>query len=220
MFVAPDGDCKYAFRMLLLSLLVAATEFDNFHFLGFTPDNARAAYATLQEKESGEVFSTCSLFEVKSGKELSALSAPNADDCATQLLRTARVKVFEAGEEKALKPSQKNADVAEIEGRNRETLGNIMLIAHTTNGGCPQPGRGMRALRLQVELALVGDNENFRLAEEKSVPKERPCASSCAIRHVYARDKSTVAMVLCLGNGAGATWTPMSGTTELAIDPK
>src|SRR6266481_2561809 len=55
----------------------------------------------------------------------------------------------------------------------------------------------LRPLLLRLSIFFLDDDKPARLAEDKKLPKDRPCASSCEVAGVFAHGNAALAFIKC-----------------------
>jgi hypothetical protein len=66
------------------------------------------------------------------------------------------------------------------------------------SAACDEP---FQPVLLRLMISLMGDDRTRRLGEDKSVPKDRPCAATCELGGVFAHGKAVLAFSKCAVRG-------------------
>jgi hypothetical protein len=85
-------------------------------------------------------------------------------------------------------------------------------------GKCDEP---FRPLLLKLTVLWLDDDRPAKVAEEKKTPKERPCATECALGDIYAHGKAVLAFAKCTVQGyEGPTtkYTPYTAKLTYGLD--
>ncbi|HTO97417.1 MAG TPA: DUF2259 domain-containing protein [Myxococcales bacterium] len=212
--------------MLLALLCAAAVE-----VVGFSPDGRYAAYVEHDVGEgSGIPWARLRIANVSRGADAMPpveirLDSGKATDTEEEAVRRARAKASEAlGKLSVASWAAPHAIRVEGNGELKERsgapLGTLQITAReaTARNKCDEP---FRPLLLRLLLFLLDDDRPKPFAEEKAVPRERPCASSCELSALFSRGKAALALVKCAVpgfEGPATRTTAYAGPLPFALD--
>ena len=217
---------------MLIALLVAAGSALPIEVVGFSPDDRYVAWiehgvsegsgypwARLHVTEAsgrGEAIPPVKI-TLDSGRdtdteEAAVRKARTAADAARGKLRvkswvTARTIQHEQGE---------------LSDHRGAPIGTVQIEERVASGKgkakCDEP---FRPLLLRLVILFLDDDHPARLAEDKKLPTDRPCASACELAGVFAHGKSALAFTRCGVQGfegPGTKYTAYAGTLPYGLD--
>ena len=200
--------------------------------IGFSPDGRYVAWVEHGVGEgSGYPFATLRIVEVAknapalpptditldSGEDTDteAAATQKARDAATAALTKLHV-------EKWAPPREiKHDERGEMQDHEGAPIGSLSIKsrkAKAKDRACQEP---FRPLLLQATVSFLDDDQPARLAEERKVPKDRPCTTGCALDKIYASGKSALVTVKC-GipgfEGPASRLVAITGTLPYGLD--
>lgn len=82
----------------------------------------------------------------------------------------------------------------EMSDRTGAPIGTVELKQREGKGKCEEP---FRALLLKLTVLWLDDDRPSKIADEKKPPRERPCATGCALGDIYAHGKAALVFAKC-----------------------
>ena len=212
--------------MLLALLLAAAVPIE---VIGFSPDDKFVAFVEHGVAEgSGYPWARMRVLDVKrnadavpsvaftldSGKETDTQAAAVAK--ARGAAETARVKLGIASWAPAR--AIEHDDKGELRDHTGAPIGTLELQRRAAKGSCDEP---YRPVLLRLVIHWLDDDHPARLAEDKKLPRDRPCAGACELAGVFAHGKAALAIARCAVQGfegPGASYSAYAGTLPYGLD--
>jgi len=216
---------------MLIALLVAANALP-IEVVGFSPDDRYVAWiehgvgegsgypwARLRVTEVSRSADAVPPVEVKldSGKETDSeeVAVRKARAAADSALGRLRVSSW-------VPPRVIQQEKGELRDHRGAPIGTLQIEERATRGDpkskCEAP---FRPILLRLDLFFLDDDKPARLAEDKRLPKDRPCASACEVAGVYAHGKAALAFTRCGVQGfegPSAKYTAYAGTLPYGLD--
>jgi predicted secreted protein len=194
---------------MILALLFAAAPVE---VVGFSPDDKYVAWIEHGTAEgSGHPWARLHVTEVARSADaiapvevtLDSGKATDTEEAVVQKARAAadaargklRVASWTAG--RAIEHDAQG----ELSDRDGAPLGTVQIEQRPAKGksaACDEP---FRPVLLRLMISLMGDDRTRRLGEDKSVPKDRPCAATCELDGVFAHGKAVLAFSKCAVRG-------------------
>ncbi|HXL38933.1 MAG TPA: DUF2259 domain-containing protein, partial [Myxococcales bacterium] len=110
----------------------------------------------------------------------------------------------------------------ELSDHRGAPIGTVQIEERVASGKdkskCDEP---FRPLLLRLVVLFLDDDHPARLAEDKKLPTDRPCASTCELAGVFAHGKSALAFTRCGVQGfegPGTKYTAYAGTLPYGLD--
>jgi hypothetical protein len=194
---------------MLLALLFAAAPVE---IVGFSPDDRYVAWIEHGTAEgSGHPWARLHVTEVARSADalvpvevtLDSGKAADSEDVAVRQARSAADAVrgkLRVVSWTAAQAVPHDAD-GELSGRDGAPLGTVQIEHRPAKGkaaACEEP---FRPVLLRILVSLTGDDRPRRLGEDKTVPKDRPCASTCELGGVFAHGKAVLTFTKCAVKG-------------------
>jgi predicted secreted protein len=208
---------------MILALLFAAAPVD---VVGFSPDDRYVAWIEHGTAEgSGHPWARLHVTEVARSADAVApvevtLDSGKPADTEETAVKQARAAADAARGKlrvtswTAARPVEHDS-AGELSDRDGAPLGTVQIEQRPAKGkgsACEEP---FRPVLLRVMISLMGDDRPRRLGEDKSVPKDRPCASTCELGGVFAHGKAVLAVIRCAVKGfegASSKYSAYTGT--------
>jgi len=103
----------------------------------------------------------------------------------------------------------------ELSDHRGAPIGTVQIEERVASGKdkskCDEP---FRPLLLRLVVLFLDDDHPARLAEDKKLPTDRPCASTCELAGVFAHGKSALAFTRCGVQGFEGPGTKYTPTPE------
>jgi predicted secreted protein len=191
---------------MLLALMAAV------QILGFSPGDKQVAYLETGANEgSGEAYAKLHVIDI--AKNAGKVTSFAGQDAAAQALKAASSTAW------AKPRTIEHDDRGELSDRTGAPIGTLELTTRkAAKSSCDEP---FDALLLKVVIHFMDDDKPTAVGSEKSLPKMRPCASSCALDKVYAHGKAALVLVKCVTpgfEGKGETITAFAKSLPYGLD--
>jgi hypothetical protein len=193
---------------MLIALLFAANALP-VEVVGFSPDDRYVAWIEHGVGEgSGHPWARLHVTEVSRSADAVppvhiTLDSGKETDSEDEAVRKARAAADSAGGKlrvsswiaaRVIRTDEKG-DLRDARGA---PVGTLQIEDRATRADakskCDAP---FRPLLLRLSIFFLDDDKPARLAEDKKLPKDRPCASSCEVAGVFAHDNAALAFTRC-----------------------
>jgi hypothetical protein len=215
---------------MLIALLLAAAN-GPVEVVGFSPDGHYAAFIEHGVGEgSGIPWARLRIASVSRGADAAPpveirLDSGKESDTEEEAVRRARSAASTAlGKLRIsgwLPPHAiRHEGKGELKERGGAPLGTLQIQAREGGGAakCDEP---FRPLLLRLVIFFLDDDRPTPFAQDKAVPKDRPCSGDCELSALFARGKAALAVVKCTGpgfEGPRERYTAYAGPLPFALD--
>jgi hypothetical protein len=218
---------------MLIALLLAAGPALPIEVMGFSPDDRYVAWIEHGVSEgSGCPWARLHVTEVsRSGEAIPPVKITldsgrdtDTEEAAVRKARaagdTARGKLRVASwvAPRIIQHDEKG----ELSDHRGAPIGTVQIEERVASGKdkakCDEP---FRPLLLRLVVLFLDDDHPARLAEDRKLPTDRPCASTCELAGVFAHGKSALAFTRCGVQGfegPGTKYTAYAGTLPYGLD--
>ena len=218
---------------MLIALLLAAGPALPIEVVGFSPDDRYVAWIEHGVSEgSGYPWARLNVTEVsRSGEAIPpvkiTLDSGRDTDTEEAAMRKARAATDAArGKLRVASWSApriiQHDEKGELSDHRGAPIGTVQIEERVASGKdkskCDEP---FRPLLLRLVVLFLDDDHPARLAEDKKLPTDRPCASACELAGVFAHGKSALAFTKCGVQGfegPGTKYTAYAGTLPYGLD--
>jgi len=217
---------------MLLALLLAANALP-IEVVGFSPDDRYVAWIEHGVSEgSGYPWARLHVTDVSRSAEaapaveikLDSGKDTDTEDAAVRKARSAADPARARLRVASWLPARtiRHDAGGELRERSGAPIGTLRIEERAASGkGVPACDEPFRPLLLRLDMVFLDDDKPARLAQDKSVPKDRPCSSGCELAGVFAHGKAAVAFVKCDVQGfegAGAKYSAYAGKLPYGLD--
>jgi hypothetical protein len=217
---------------MLIALLLAAGPALPIEVVGFSPDDRHVAWIEHGVSEgSGYPWARLHVTEVSgSGEAIPpvkiTLDSGRDTDTEEAAVRKARAAADGARGKLRVKawvtPRIIQQEKGELSDHRGAPIGTVQIEERVATGKdkakCDAP---FRPLLLRLVILFLDDDHPARLAEDKKLPTDRPCASTCELAGVFAHGKSALAFTKCGVQGfegPASKYTAYAGTLPYGLD--
>ncbi|SRR6266404_9396675 len=217
---------------MLIALLLAANALP-IEVVGFSPDDRYVAWIEHGVGEgSGYPWARLHVIEVSRSADalppvevtLDSGKETDSEDAAVRKARAAadparaRLRVSSWVAPRVIQHDEKG----ELRDHRGAPIGTLQIEERATRADskskCEAP---FRPLLLRLSLFFLDDDKPARLAEDKKLPKDRPCASGCEVAGVFAHGKAALAFARCGVQGfegPSTKYSAYAGTLPYGLD--
>ena len=215
---------------MLLALLLAADALP-IDVVGFSPDDKYVAWIEHGVAEgSGFPWARLHVTEVSRSADASApveIKLDSGKDTDTEDAAVKQARAAAEGARSKLRVASwaaprviQHDEKGELSDHTGAPIGTLQIEQRVAKGkpSCEEP---FRPLMLRLVILFLDDDRPARLAEDKKPPKERSCATDCALAGVFAHGKAALAFARCGVQGfegPGARYSAYTGTLPYGLD--
>jgi len=217
---------------MLIALLLALGPLP-IEVVGFSPDDRYVAWIEHGVSEgSGYPWASLHVTEVSRSAEAVPpvkIRLDSAQDTDTEVAAVRKARAAADAARGKLRIASwvapriiQHDEKGELSDHRGAPIGTVQIEERVASGKdkakCDEP---FRPLLLRLVVLFLDDDHPARLAEDRKLPTDRPCASTCELAGVFAHGKSALAFTRCGVQGfegPGTKYTAYAGTLPYGLD--
>jgi len=217
---------------MLIALLLALGSLP-IEVVGFSPDDRYVAWIEHGVSEgSGYPWASLHVTEVSRSAEAVPpvkIRLDSAQDTDTEVAAVRKARAAADAARGKLRIASwvapriiQHDEKGELSDHRGAPIGTVQIEERVASGKdkskCDEP---FRPLLLRLVILFLDDDHPARLAEDKKLPTDRLCASTCELAGVFAHGKSALAFTKCGVQGfegPGSKYTAYAGTLPYGLD--